>query len=174
MDKATIDNLTLEVKKEAIEGGYDLAFITEGSSMFPILASENKITVTKCNFKELKPGDLILFKSPTDNGSLVAHRLIRKIKNENDHTFISKGDAVFNPDKPICQDALIGKIVKIKKRGLSIPLEGAIGRVINGIALVFSMGRITYFGFLFLRKIRYLIKIYSQKIRNTTLDTEAI
>lgn len=157
MDKAIIDNLILEVKKEALERGYELTLSTIGASMFPLLSSHNKITVVKCDCEELRQGDLILFKSPTNNSALVAHRLIRKIKNENGHIFITKGDATFNNDKPITQEAIIGKIIKIKKRNLSIPLEGTLGKIVNKTFLLLSLVRINYFGFILFRKLKALI-----------------
>lgn len=157
MDKVIIDNLVLEVKKEALERGYELTLSTIGASMFPLLSSHNKITVAKCNYEELKPGDLILFKSQTDDSVLVAHRLIQKIKNENSYIFVTKGDATFNNDKPITQEAIMGKIIKIKKRNLSILLEGYLGKIVNKTFLLLSLARINYFGLILFIKLKAFI-----------------
>jgi signal peptidase I len=145
MNKTTVDGLVLQAKKEALEKGYELSFSIRGASMFPLLRPQDIITVVKCNCKELKPGNLILFKPTTNNDTVVVHRLIHKRKNENRYTFITKGDFQFNYDTPIAPEDIIGKVIKIRTRGRSISLEGTLGEAINKAFLLFSLTRLPYF-----------------------------
>ena len=162
MDELTAKNTLVEVKKEALNRGYELILSTLGASMFPLLGSRNKIIVIKCDFEKLKPGDIILFKSPTNDGVLIAHRLIRKTKNKNGYIFITKGDTNFNNDKPFSEEAIIGKIIKIKKKNLNILLEGSLGKIVNKTFLLLSISRINYFGFILFRKLKVLIFLVFQ------------
>lgn len=138
MDEATIEKIALDLRKEALEKGYSITMPTMGMSMFPLLTTNNKIELIKCDPAGLKNGDIIVYKN---NGKLIAHRLMRKIRGKDGYLFVTKGDAFFSYDRPISSDAVMGRVIKIKKRYLSIYLEGISGRVINLIMFFISLSK---------------------------------
>ena len=56
--------------------------------------------------KEIEQNDIIVYK---DGESIITHRLIEK----NNKELIAKGDANNSEDKPITEDMVLGKVVKI-------------------------------------------------------------
>lgn len=138
MDEAALNSLVLEVKKEALGKGCVITLSTVGMSMFSLLTTNNKIELIKCDPARLENGDIIVYKG---NGKMIAHRLMRKIKAKEGYLFVTKGDAFFSYDRPISSDAIMGRVIKIKKRYLSICLEGISGRVINLIMFFISLSK---------------------------------
>lgn len=74
------------------------------ASMFPTIEIGDVVIVELT--KEVKPNDIIVY---IDGKSIITHRLIEK----NDNELIAKGDANNSEDKPIQQDMVLGKVIKI-------------------------------------------------------------
>ena len=74
------------------------------ASMFPTIEIGDVVIVELT--KEVKPNDIIVY---IDGESIITHRLIEK----NDNELIAKGDANNSEDKPIQQDMVLGKVIKI-------------------------------------------------------------
>jgi signal peptidase len=105
---------------------------SSGVSMFPLI-KEGDI----CRFQpiestnDLKKGDIILF--VTLQGNLVAHRFCEKFMKNEDPFFIFKGDTNYNPDPPVEEWQIAGKLVQIKKRSLTLKSQGALFQLWGGI-----------------------------------------
>ena len=77
-----------------LEKGREVELPVFGLSMFPFMLPEDKVKISKIALKELKTGDVIVFKGDV---RLVLHRLIKidLLKG----IFVSKGDGLIRPDK---------------------------------------------------------------------------
>ena len=157
MDIEILEDLLFDVKKEALERGYNLVLKTRGRSMFPVLSTKDSIAVVKCDKDNFRYGDIILYRPGHNKKVLVAHRFIRKIKKQDRYMFITKGDTSFGFDLPVDPDDVIGRIIKIRKSAINIPLYGFIGRPLNLFMYFFSITRITALAYMFLRKLKRLI-----------------
>ncbi len=95
------DELTLEIK-------------TQGFSMFPVLKNGDTAQVEKCTSKDIKRGDILVFRH---NGKFIAHRL-HKVKTENGQIrFLAKGDNNGHYDPLFKENELVGKVRLIKQGG---------------------------------------------------------
>ena len=86
-------------------------------SMQPVLGvGDLAVISTLVGFKEVKPGDIIVYNRPSDHNRVIVHRAI-SVMDDNPYTLKAKGDAnpapIFGTDFPITADDYIGKVVNI-------------------------------------------------------------
>ena len=74
------------------------------ASMYPTIEIGD-VVIVKIT-KEIEQNDIIVY---TDGESIITHRLIEK----NDSELIAKGDANNSEDRPIQEDMVLGKVIKI-------------------------------------------------------------
>lgn len=74
------------------------------ASMFPTIEIGDVVVVEIT--KDVQKNDIIVYK---DGESIITHRLIEK----NDKELIAKGDANNSEDKPINENMVLGKVIKI-------------------------------------------------------------
>lgn len=82
----------------------------EGTSMLPILHSNDVVQYKKVNFKQVDINDIILVRK---NKKLFTHRIIYKT----DKHLITKGDNNPQSDGKIYPHQIIGKVVKVRRDG---------------------------------------------------------
>jgi signal peptidase len=81
-----------------------------GCSMLPAVWPGDILIVCRCSSAELHPGQIVLcFRDE----ALVAHRLVSKI---GDH-FLTRGDSLYNYDRPFQEDEILGRVVTIVRDG---------------------------------------------------------
>ncbi len=83
---------------------------SQGSSMLPILYSNDMAYFKKIQFKQVKIDDIILVHK---NKRPFTHRIIYKT----DKYLITKGDNNFQSDGKIYPRQIIGKVAKVKRDG---------------------------------------------------------
>ena len=86
-------------------------------SMQPVLGvGDLAVISTLVGFKEVEPGDIIVYNRPSDHNRVIVHRAVSVI-DDDPYTLKAKGDAnpasVFGTDFPITDDDYIGKVVNI-------------------------------------------------------------
>lgn len=74
------------------------------ASMYPTIEIGDVVVVEIT--KEVEANDIIVYQ---DGKDIITHRLVEKESNE----LIAKGDANNSEDKPISEDMLLGKVIKI-------------------------------------------------------------
>lgn len=121
MKTENIDNQTIvDFAETILDENHSLRIRTQGFSMYPFMQAGDVGYVDKCLARELKIGDIVVFKS---HQKLVAHRLVA-IKHENNQTFyIAKGDKNKFFDAAFTADALFGKITSIERNGKLIEID---------------------------------------------------
>jgi len=78
-----------------------------GYSMFPFLKKGDSVTLGKCSMSEVKPGDIVVFKS--DN-KWVAHRAIKRKNTGGEECLVTRGDTCRHKDPCVTEKNFIGKI----------------------------------------------------------------
>ena len=105
------------------------------ASMYPTIEIGD-VVIVKIS-KEVERNDIIVY---TDGESIITHRLIEK----NDNELIAKGDANNSEDKPINENMVLGKVIKI------IPKLGTWRKVFTSTEIVgLILILITLFGIVF-------------------------
>ncbi len=116
-------NEILELSQELIQKNKIVKIQAGGKSMFPCLKEGDICYIKKVTPDELRCGDLIVFRT---TNRFVVHRL-HKI-----HTnyLITKGDNLFNKDRPLSLDKFWAKVISIehksKKQDLDSPKQKTI------------------------------------------------
>ena len=103
-------------KQHLIREGINLRIPVRGSSMFPLLSNGDTVIVSSP--EGLKRGDIIIFKKSED---LICHRIVSIFCSEGRMHYITKGDAMTVPDRPVMSDDVIGKVIAIERKRISLP-----------------------------------------------------
>lgn len=90
-------------------GKYQL-YAVEGGSMEPNIKKGSVIIISPVDIKSLQVGDVITFINPDDNKTVVTHRIV-KIKEGDEITFITRGDANNADDNDLLPaNNILGKV----------------------------------------------------------------
>ena len=91
------------------------AFTVTGMSMWPFLChGRDQVIIEKADMKNLKTGDIILFRMTEEH--FVLHRITRLNKT----SFQTTGDVNLFRDSEMPYDCIVGKICKIIRKGKTI------------------------------------------------------
>lgn len=133
----------------------------QGNSMKPVINPGDKVFIEKAKIKNIKVGEIVVF---YQNKKLVAHRVTR-IKNKH---IITKGDNSFFFDRPLKQNEVLGKVVKIEGKYGILNLSSRIAKIFMYWFLFHSLVT-CYLPFWFrtvlfkiLRGRKFIVKIISQ------------
>jgi signal peptidase I len=112
MDKSlrTRSAIVCELVADVISSFGEVSLRVTGASMMPAVWPGDVVKVCRCNRAELEPGQILLYRR---SGRLVAHRIVRA---EGD-LLITRGDAVPNEDPPVREADVLGRLVRIQRRG---------------------------------------------------------
>ncbi len=106
MDFTVYKNNTIsEVFISLLQQGKEVKIPVYGLSMFPFYLPGDIVRVSKVSFKELRKGDVVIFKS---GNKLVAHRLLKIDKKNN--ILICKGDGLVRKDGVVVYKDLLGVV----------------------------------------------------------------
>jgi len=90
-------------------GKYQL-YAVEGGSMEPNIKKGSVIIISPTETENLRVGDVITFTSPSDNETVVTHRIV-KINEGDEITFITRGDANNADDNDLLPaNNILGKV----------------------------------------------------------------
>lgn len=116
-------------------------YVVSSESMLPTLQVYDVIVVRNgSTFEEVKPGDIIVFQSPSTHDRVIVHRVV-KVEYSSEKVITTKGDnnpiSIPGIDYPITKKEYIGKVVfVIPKLGLvSKVLAPPINYIVIGIIL---------------------------------------
>lgn len=109
--------------------GYKILQVMSGSMSGEFETGDTIIIKHIKNESEIKIGDIITFK--VDENTLVTHRIVEIVKNENDIEYVTKGDANNSIDtqkvtfkdiegKYLIKTVILGKIIKIIQSPIGI------------------------------------------------------
>jgi len=138
--------------KDLLNDHQSVMFRMQGNSMYPNLRDGDMGVVQKCRTKDLRIGDIVVFRH---NQNFVAHRLIRILQKDGKTFYIAQGDKNRKPDSPFAEENISGKITSFK-RGERLMTIG--GNGLSNYMLRFRRILIPCFN-LFLR-----IKSYHQRL----------
>ncbi|RKX63057.1 MAG: signal peptidase I [Thermodesulfobacteriota bacterium] len=95
----------------------------ESGSMLPMIPVGANILIKRCDFKEIKPSDIVVFKS---KGKFIVHRVLRKNRDK----LLQAGDN-FSLPSLIHKENILGRVVLIKDQKYVIDLEKKKNRILN-------------------------------------------
>lgn len=138
----------LELAKECLEKEVVLCSWVRGCSMFPFINYSDKVLIRRILPNEVKIGDIILIHTPIEENLFIAHRVIRISKGIKGKEFFTKGDFVLSFDELGKQIEVIGRIVRIIKKGkIKINLENKKTETLSYLIAKYSCLVSIFYGF---------------------------
>jgi signal peptidase I len=80
--------------------------------MLPSIWPGDLLTIEKRNTSDLSVGDIVLISQPD---RFVIHRVVRIDRTHNTLRFVTKGDSVPQPDRPVNEKELLGTVMLIQR-----------------------------------------------------------
>ena len=91
----------------------ELRIRVSGDSMFPILQNHDYVSIKRQN--TYRVGDIIVY----EKDIAIVHRIVYVERDSNKHEqkFVAKGDNNFIKDPPLCEQAILGRVIAIDHAG---------------------------------------------------------
>ena len=118
MNRARIE--FTELSQKILDRGVFLRFQAKGYSMFPAIKDGDILKVKPFKIKEIKLGEVIFYR--TAGKRMVAHRVIKKIFQNDKLVLRTKGDFNINYEYVTLEDVL-GLVIAIERNGRQINLN---------------------------------------------------
>ena len=133
----------LTLSEEILRKGCNLRTPIMGFSMLPSLMSGDITFIRPVNVAKIEIGDIIV---RCAGQKMVAHRVIKKCREEDKMVLVTKGDAILNSDAPLREDCIMGKVITIEKSNGAINLECKVWRIANYIIARYSLLSLLIYG----------------------------
>lgn len=108
--------------EELLRSGARLPLTVSGGSMTPFLVSGRDTVLLAAAPKEIKKGDILLFRR--SDGGYVLHRLLRT----DGKTLAFVGDAQDEIEEPVLPEQVIAKVVAVRRKGKELDEGSAVWR----------------------------------------------
>jgi hypothetical protein len=102
-----------ELAAEALRSFGELRLCVTGSSMLPAVLPDDELLIHRCRIEEAGPDDIVLF---IRHRRLFAHRVVSRSAAH----LITQGDGLAEPDLPVAADEMLGKVIRVIRRGKTI------------------------------------------------------
>jgi len=110
----TAASVKCELAGEVLRSFGSLRFAATGWSMLPTVWPEDTLVVERITSDRVRVGDIVLVGR---GGRLCAHRLASKAESSGKAFWITQGDAMPAPDRPVSEDELLGRVVYLIRAG---------------------------------------------------------
>ena len=125
--------LKCELAAEVLRRFGTLRFAATGWSMLPSVWPGETLVVERVSQDQVRIGDLVLVGR---EGRLCAHRVVDRVGDAESHQWITQGDALPVPDRPVAGNELLGKVTYLIRGGKLMTVPSELGVIDNVIAKV--------------------------------------
>jgi phage repressor protein C with HTH and peptisase S24 domain len=108
-----------ELAAEVVRSFGELRLRVTGSSMLPAIRPDDLLLIRHCRVEQAGPGDVVLY---IRHRRLFAHRVISR----SGARLVTQGDGIAEPDLPLTANELLGKVIRVMRRGKSIRNESTL------------------------------------------------
>jgi signal peptidase len=119
-----------------LQGGSGLRFRARGTSMRPFIRDGDVLEVQPLDGAPVRRGDVLLCRD--GRGRLVAHRVIRLGRHDGRVALRTRGDALASPDRLVCLEQVLGRVVAVERGGRRIRLEHGLPRTVGRLWMALS------------------------------------
>ena len=141
----------LQLSSDILDRGSCVRFIARGYSMHPFIKDGEVIIVKPVKIFEIMRGDVIFYHASQE---MVAHRVIKKCRENDKIVLVTKGDSNFNFDSPFGEKNVMGKVIAIEKPNGTIMLDCKTWRIVN-----YMIARHSLLSLLIYRRICFLKRV---------------
>jgi signal peptidase I len=121
--------------KYVLKNSTNITLPVAGDSMSPVLRTGDIIYVEPVTTKSLSVGDILVYKT---EGNMVAHRLVRILRNDSISMLLTKGDTFSHIDSPLRESDLIGRVYAVQKFGMKLHLKKGMFSIMNRLSSLLS------------------------------------
>ena len=124
-----------ELAEEILQIGHRLRFQAYGSSMRPFIHSGDILEIERLGKSTVRRGDILLFRRC--DSKLLAHRVIDIRIEGGQQLYLTRGDALYQPDDVIERDQVLGRVVLYQRQGKPVRIDTRFQRLVGLIWIVF-------------------------------------
>jgi signal peptidase I len=106
-----------ELAGEVLRSSGTLRLRVTGWSMLPAVLPGDTLVVERASGDAIADGDIVLFER---DRRLFAHRVVRRPNTSQDSRILTRGDSMAQPDPPVTEDELLGRVSSIVRNGKCI------------------------------------------------------
>jgi hypothetical protein len=132
-EAAATKTLKCELAAEVLRSFGTLRFAATGWSMLPSVWPGETLVVDRIEPGQVRLGDLVLIGR---DGGLCAHRIIGTLGDSQNPQWITQGDAMRVPDRPVAANELLGRVAYLIRGGKLVAVPAEIGVIDRLIAKV--------------------------------------
>jgi signal peptidase I len=114
------------VIETALTAGNTVRFRAEGTSMYPTIRDGEAITIAAISTNDVVRGDVLLCRHET---RMLAHRVVSVTTRGIDRFFELRGDSKAGCDMLVSADAVVGRIIGVRRNGRLLGLCGRAARM---------------------------------------------
>jgi len=103
-----------ELAAEVLRSSGALRLQVSGTSMLPAIWPGDTLLIERVESRAVSEGDIVLFGRAC---RLVVHRVTRRIETPAESKIVTRGDAMSEPDPPVREDDLLGKVSFVSRDG---------------------------------------------------------
>lgn len=116
---------TKELGRKLLNAGHQVRFKLGGNSMFPYMRDGEVAVTERIPIEQLRAGQVLVFEQ---NGRWIAHRLMGIISTPIGLKYLTQGDSIARPDRPIPEEDYLGVIVGFLRNGDQHGSDGGIAQ----------------------------------------------
>ena len=113
-----------EMPRESLSQELSLRVQVSGRSMYPLIQSGDIILIEAAKANNLKLGDIALFY--LTSGVFLIHRVIKK---NGSGSLQTNGDSLRQPDEPVAEEQVFGRVIQIERNSRVINLTGTLSSI---------------------------------------------
>lgn len=122
-----------ELATEVLRSFGSLRFAATGWSMLPAVWPGDTLVVARVGQDQVRIGDVVLVGR---EGKLCAHRIIGTDGDPDNPQWITQGDALPKPDRPVAGNELLGRVTYLIREGKLIPMPAELSVAESMVAKV--------------------------------------
>jgi signal peptidase I len=123
--------LKCELAAEVLRSFGTLRFAATGWSMLPSVWPGETLVVERVDHDQVRIGDVVVVGR---DGKLCAHRVVGRAGESENPQWITQGDALPFPDRPVAAEELLGRVAYLIRSGKLIAVPAKLGAVDKLIA----------------------------------------
>jgi hypothetical protein len=142
-------SLKCELAVEVLRSFGTLRFAATGWSMLPSVWPGETLVVERIHPDQVQIGDLVLVGR---EGKLCAHRVVGTAGDPENPHWITQGDALPVPDRPVAGNELLGRVTYLIRAGKLIAVPAKLGVIDTLIAKIVRRSRLAACAFVYLHR----------------------
>jgi len=122
-----------ELAGEVLRSFDSLRFSATGWSMSPTVWSGDTLVVERVSSDRFRVGDIALVGR---EGRLCAHRVVSLGQGSGNRFWITQGDAMATPDRPVIESELLGRVTELVRSGKSMAVSAKLSAIERLVAQI--------------------------------------